>query len=47
MIDKNVLLFAPSLNTGGGTERVLINLVNALNKKGFRIQIIVNVIGNK
>jgi glycosyltransferase involved in cell wall biosynthesis len=46
MPDKNILLFATSLNTGGGTERVLVNLANALNKRGFRIQIIVNVIGD-
>lgn len=41
-----IILFAPSIHSGGGTERVLVNLANEMNIRGFDITICVNVIGN-
>jgi len=43
---NRLILFAPSIHTGGGTERVLVNLANALCKRNFKVQIAVNIIGN-
>ncbi len=43
----NIVLFAPSIHTGGGTERVLINLANALNARGYCITIVVKTKGKK
>lgn len=41
-----IILFAPSLNTGGGTERVLVNLANELIGKGYDVVIAINVMGD-
>lgn len=41
-----LILFAPSIHTGGGTELVLINLANELAERKFNIFIAVNIIGN-
>lgn len=42
---KKIILFSPSLHTGGGTERVLVNLANELKNRGFEIIILANFIG--
>ena len=42
----NILLYAPTIHTGGGTERVLVNLSNELVERGFHIQIFSQTIGN-
>lgn len=41
-----IILFAPSIHSGGGTERVLVNLANELKFRGFDISICVKVVGN-
>lgn len=41
-----IILFSPSIHTGGGTERVLVNLGNELKARSFNITIAVNVLGN-
>lgn len=41
----NILLYAPSIHTGGGTERVLVNLSNELVERGFNIEIFSQTIG--
>lgn len=47
MVERfQIILFAPSIHTGGGTERVLVNLANALYEKGFSVIIAVNDIGD-
>ncbi len=45
--EQKIILYAPSIHTGGGTERVLVNLANELNAKGFNIIIVVNLIGDR
>jgi len=46
MVNKpNIILFAPTIHTGGGTERVLINLGNELITRGYDITIAVSIIG--
>lgn len=40
-----IILFAPTLNYGGGTERVLVNLANHFSSKGWQVVIIVDEIG--
>ncbi|WP_269523438.1 glycosyltransferase family 4 protein [Coraliomargarita parva] len=42
---KNILLVAPSIHSGGGTERVLVNLANALHRMGYPVQILVLRVG--
>lgn len=42
----DVILYAPSFNTGGGTERVLVNLANELIRKNYKVIIVANFIGN-
>jgi len=42
----NLILYTPSIHTGGGTERVLVNLSNQLIKKGHDITIISQKIGD-
>lgn len=42
-----VILYAPSIHTGGGTERVLVNLANELHARGFHVTIAVNMIGSR
>ena len=42
----DVILYAPSFNTGGGTERVLVNLDNELIRKNYKVIIVANFIGN-
>lgn len=42
----NIVLYTPSIHTGGGTERVLVNLSNELTKKGHCIKIISQKIGD-
>jgi len=42
-----VILYSPSIHTGGGTERVLINLANELTNRGFIIEIFSQKIGEK
>lgn len=44
---KEIVMYAPSLNTGGGTERVLVNLSNALITKGYKIIIVSNIVGTE
>lgn len=46
MKETKIILFGPSLHTGGGTERVLVNLANALSEKGYDTVILTNIIGN-
>lgn len=41
-----IILFAPSIHCGGGTERVLVNLANELHYRGFHITICVSEVGN-
>lgn len=41
-----IILYAPSINTGGGTERVLVNLANELTLRGYIIEILTQNIGN-
>jgi len=41
-----IILFSPTIHTGGGTERVLVNLGNELKVRGFNITIAVNVLGD-
>ncbi|HMO33817.1 MAG TPA: glycosyltransferase family 4 protein [Lacibacter sp.] len=46
MQEKHILLYTPSLHTGGGTERVLVNLANALQERGFAVTILTNKQGS-
>lgn len=39
------ILLTPSLHTGGGSERVLVNLANFLSNKGFNIKILTIIKG--
>lgn len=41
-----IILFAPSIHCGGGTERVLVNLANELKSLGFDITICVSEVGS-
>lgn len=45
--EKQIVLYAPSVHAGGGTERVLINLANSLIDRGFNVTIAIDVIGDK
>lgn len=45
MNKKRIILFAPTLHTGGGTERVLVNLANNLMSRFYSVIIVVNFKG--
>jgi len=45
MKQNRIILFGPSLHTGGGTERVLVNLANELYEKGYDVTILTNISG--
>lgn len=40
-----IVLYTPSIHTGGGTERVLVNLSNELTNRGYHITILSQTIG--
>ena len=42
-----VICYSPSIHTGGGTERVLVNLANELTNRGYIIEIFSQKIGEK
>ena len=46
LFKKNILLLSPTLYSGGGTERVLVNLANNLSKEN-NIYILTRRIDNK
>ncbi len=45
MKKNNIIFFCPSIHTGGGTERVLINLANNLKEDNYQIKILTNELG--
>jgi len=46
MKQNDIILFGPSLHTGGGTERVLVTLANVLSERGYTVTILTNIIGS-
>jgi len=42
-----VICYSPSIHTGGGTERVLVNFANELTNRGYNIDIFSQKIGEK
>lgn len=47
MKTKKLILFTPSLHTGGGAERVLVDLANSLFEKGHQVSVLAVKVGNK
>jgi len=45
MKQKQIIFFCPSIHTGGGTERVLVNLANNLTEDHYNIKILTNDLG--
>jgi glycosyltransferase involved in cell wall biosynthesis len=47
MPEKHIILFTPSVFTGGGTERVLTDLANMLQQEGWHVTILSSISGTK
>ena len=44
---KEIILFSPSIHTGGGTERVLVSLANELSNFSYKVIILTYTIGKE